>query len=177
MQSSVSNKPIIWDIVVRLCHWLLVLCFVINYFIVEPGRLVHEIAGYTAVGVLVVRLIWGLKQPASSLASYRHIYLRPTDFKAHWTHLKARQLPHNAGHNPLGWLMIFLVWALMLGLGITGFIMEEIDAFFGDPTIEWAHSIMADTLYIAALVHVAGILVTQWWGRIPLIKAMIRGTR
>ncbi|GEA12784.1 hypothetical protein KUL49_31590 [Alteromonas sp. KUL49] len=73
--------------------------------------------------------------------------------------------------------MIFLVWALMLGLGITGFIMEEIDAFFGDPTIEWVHSIMADTLYIAALVHVAGILVTQWWGRIPLIKAMIRGTR
>ena len=63
----------IWDGVVRLCHWGLVICFITNYFIVEPGRLYHEIAGYSAVFFVVVRIIWGFtRPPAESTYQDRH---------------------------------------------------------------------------------------------------------
>ena len=207
----------IWDGVVRLCHWGLVVCFITNYFIVEPGRLYHEIAGYSAVFFITVRVIWGLTRPPaerstyqdrhnstsydchnkealpsrdtfydchnkevlreSNYASFRGINISAHAFKAHIQHLKYRNVPVQTGHNPFGWLMIFAVIGLFVGLGITGFLMEEIDALFGNSTLEWMHSIFADVLYACVLVHIAAVFFVQYRGRIQLLRPMIIGLR
>lgn len=234
----------IWDGVVRLCHWSLVICFIINYFIVEPGRLYHEIAGYSAVFFVVVRIIWGFTRPPakstyqdrhvshdisydcqnkssqnkskdkgqsiyqdstfcdshnsnnigtshdsfyaclnkeapseSNYASFRTVNLSSQTFKEHLQHLRLRNVPVQTGHNPFGWLMIFAVIALFFGLGITGFLMEEIDALFGNSTLEWIHSIFADVLYACVLVHIAAVFFVQYRGRVQLLRPMITGFR
>ena len=51
----------VWDWVVRVCHWGIVASFITNYFIVEPGRLFHEIAGYVGVALISIRVAWGLR--------------------------------------------------------------------------------------------------------------------
>jgi cytochrome b len=258
----------IWDGVVRLCHWGLVICFITNYFIVEPGRLYHEIAGYSAAFLIVVRIVWGFTCPPaestyqdrhashdchnkgshnngtsydchdksghdksdtsydchdksdnksdnksqsvyqdstfcerhssdvydrhnsrhnsntdnegaceSSYASFRTVNLSSQAFKEHLKHLRLRNVPVQTGHNPFGWLMIFAVIGLFFGLGITGFLMEEIDALFGNSTLEWIHSIFADVLYACVLVHIAAVFFVQYRGRVQLLRPMITGLR
>jgi len=247
----------IWDSVVRLCHWGLVICFITNYFIVEPGRLYHEIAGYSAAFLIVVRIVWGFTRPLakstsqdrhashdghnrgshngtsydchnksdnkdqsvyqvstfcdrhssdvydrhnsnghnsnampvqtghtnnegvceSSYASFRTVNLSSQAFKEHLQHLKLRNVPVQTGHNPFGWLMIFTVIGLFFGLGITGFLMEEVDALFGNSTLEWVHSILADVLYACVLVHIAAVFFVQYRGRVQLLRPMITGLR
>ncbi|WP_269520038.1 cytochrome b/b6 domain-containing protein [Alteromonas sp. BMJM2] len=242
----------IWDGVVRLCHWGLVICFITNYFIVEPGRLYHEIAGYSAVFFVVVRIVWGFTRPPaestyqdstyqdrhashdchnksdkndnqdqsvyqdstfcdrhssdrhssdvydrhsstshdsfyaclnkeapseSNYASFRTVNLSSQAFKEHLQHLTLRNVPVQTGHNPFGWLMIFAVIGLFFGLGISGFLMEEIDALFGNSTLEWIHSIFADVLYACVLVHIAAVFFVQYRGRVQLLRPMITGLR
>lgn len=51
----------VWDLPVRLFHWLLAGSFVVAYSIAESESLrnLHVILGYTAVGLILFRLIWG----------------------------------------------------------------------------------------------------------------------
>jgi len=175
--SSEAQDIIVWDILVRVCHWGIVMAFVINYFLVEPGRLIHEISGYTAATLIIIRLYWGFSRAKTSYASFKHIDFSKSAFKTHIAHLKQGQIDKKHGHNPFGWLMVCFVITLLLGLGITGFMMEEIDALFGNSALEWAHSIMADALYAGVIVHVIAVFWVQHKGRIQLIRPMITGKR
>lgn len=165
----------IWDPFIRICHWTLVIVFILNYFVLEPGDLPHEILGYIAFSLVVLRVAWGLT--TSNLAGFRHVSLRKTAFAHHINELRHRQVSQRHGHNPLGWLMVFLVIGLFVSLGITGFMMEEIDAFWGDQTLQLIHEWLANILYAAAIVHIAAVIFTQWWGKVSLIPAMITGKR
>ena len=185
-QSSHSHDNIyIWDWVVRVCHWGVVAAFIINYFIAEPGRLVHEITGYAAMVFIAVRIAWGVSRTkvmsdgsnTDLHASFSNISLSKHAFIEHIKHLKQKQLPTNHGHNPFGWLMVFAVIALLFGLAISGFLMEEIDALFGNSTLEWVHSIMADVLYACVLLHIAAVFFVQYVGKIQLIRPMLTGWR
>ena len=175
----------IWDWVVRICHWGIVAAFITNYFIVEPGRLYHEIAGYTGVSFILLRLAWGTLQQQKAqnksgeipYASFASVSLSKKAFIEHFHHLQQKKIPTRHGHNPFGWLMIFAVFTLFLGLGITGFMMEEIDAMFGNSTLEWIHSIMADVLYACVLVHIAAVFLVQYLGNVQLIRPMLTGWR
>ena len=183
-----NNTPsdiYIWDWIVRVCHWGLVVTFVTNYFIVEPGRLYHEIVGYMAVALISIRIGWGIlstkfdgsKRVATEYASFSKVSLRQQAFAEHIQHVKQKKIPTHHGHNPFGWLMIMAVITLLLGLGVTGFMMEEIDDMFGNSTLEWIHSIMADVLYACVLVHVAAVFAVQYMGNIQLVRPMLTGWR
>jgi len=52
----------IWDLPVRIVHWLLVVCFTGAYLTAdsESWRLVHITLGYTMGGLIVFRIVWGL---------------------------------------------------------------------------------------------------------------------
>jgi len=113
----------------------------------------------------------------SNYASFRTVNLSSQAFKEHLQHLKLRNVPVQTGHNPFGWLMIFAVIGLFFGLGITGFLMEEVDALFGNSTLEWVHSIFADVLYACVLVHIAAVFFVQYRGRVQLLRPMITGLR
>ena len=59
--TSVTRQPkvLIWDIPVRLVHWLLVLSFAGAWLTAESERWrqVHTLFGYTMAGLVVFRLI------------------------------------------------------------------------------------------------------------------------
>ena len=177
MNRATNNELIIWDPLVRLCHWGIVAAFIANYFIVEPGRLYHEIAGYCALALVLVRITWGFYVSPTSFASFKTINLSQHAFKVHLHQLKNQNIPKAHGHNPFGWLMVFAVIILLIGLGITGFMMEEIDALFGNSVLEWTHSLMADGLYGCVLVHIAAVFWTQYKGQIQLVRPMLNGRR
>src|SRR3989344_3306220 len=49
----------VWDPFVRIFHWSLVSCVVLNQFVLEPGKTAHEWVGYTASALVLARLVWG----------------------------------------------------------------------------------------------------------------------
>lgn len=56
------QKILVWDLPVRLGHWLMVSGFTLAWLTgdSETFRLVHVIAGATVLGVASFRLPWGL---------------------------------------------------------------------------------------------------------------------
>ena len=49
----------VWDPFVRVFHWSLVSCVILNFFVVDDGETLHQFVGYTASGLVVARLVWG----------------------------------------------------------------------------------------------------------------------
>ncbi|WNO59925.1 cytochrome b/b6 domain-containing protein [Rheinheimera sp. MMS21-TC3] len=166
---------LIWDPLVRVCHWILVLAFTLNYFLLEPGSNPHQVFGYIALTTILVRIVWATI--TTNYASFKHLNLHYKNFALHYSHLRSRNIPSQSGHNPIGWLMIISTWLLVIGLATTGFILEEIDYFFGNSLIKNIHSIFANTLYAIVLIHIIAIILVSWWGKISLLRPMITGKR
>ncbi|WP_258808145.1 cytochrome b/b6 domain-containing protein [Pseudidiomarina sp. CB1] len=173
--TSDKQQVRIWHPLIRIIHWLLVVIFTANYFILEAGSQWHQWLGYTAVAAIMLRIIWGFI--GQGYGNFKTVELSKHVLQEHLRHLKQRNIPSETGHNPLGWLMVFAVIALFIGLGTTGFMMEEIDRFFGNETLEEIHEWLANSLYAAVLVHIAAVIFTGWRGRIELIRPMITGKR
>lgn len=165
----------IWEPIIRICHWVLVIAFFLNYFILEPGSNQHQIIGYIALCTVIIRLGWGVL--SSGYSSFKNVNLHIDSFKLHFIHLKQRKIPAKNGHNPIGWLMIFVTWLLFIGLAITGFMHEEIDRFFGNSLIISIHSAFSNILFATVIVHIVAVVMVGWWGNIRLIQPMITGKR
>lgn len=170
-----SATQLIWDPFIRVYHGLIVVAFVLNYFVLEPGEQVHQWVGYTAVSLVILRLLWGLIGPKR--ARIADFFPTPKRLAEHFRHLKQRQIPPQQGHNALGAMLILIFWGLFIAQGVTGFLLEETDRFFGSSLIETIHETTAHILYAGALLHIAAVIVVGWWGRIQLIRPMITGRR
>ena len=46
----------VWDPFVRVFHWSLVACVLLNQFVLEAGETPHQWAGYIASGLVVQRV-------------------------------------------------------------------------------------------------------------------------
>ena len=165
-----DGRVLVWDAVVRLLHWLLAGLVLYDYFIEDDGGWLHRTTGYVAVGVIFARLLWsGRGEGENGFAS-----LRPsaTTTLAWWR----AGAPRTSGHDPLGVWMVWLLWSLVLLLGVTGWI-SRLDAFWGDETIHDVHIWLAHALIAAVAVHVAGVAVMGWRWRENLVASMITGKK
>ena len=50
----------VWDPLVRVFHWLLVLGFAANATVVEDDSKLHTWIGYGVVALVLIRILWGL---------------------------------------------------------------------------------------------------------------------
>ena len=170
-----SATRVIWDPFIRMYHGLIIVAFTLNYFVLEPGETIHQWVGYSAVALVLLRVCWGFVGPQT--AKIKDFFPTPKRFKQHLQHLRERRIPADSGHNALGGLLILLFWLLFIGQGVTGFLLEETDRFFGSSLVENIHEWIAHTLYAGALLHIAAVIIVSWWGRIELIRPMISGRR
>ncbi|KLT73351.1 cytochrome B561 [Neisseria arctica] len=164
----------VWDLPVRICHWALAACILANLAVTESGSDIHQIIGYTAVGIVSFRVIWGFI--GSRHARFSDFWPTPSRLRAHWQILKNRQPDPHPGHNPFGALMMLALWGIIIGLGITGYMMGT-DMFWGDEMIEELHETLANSLIPLIVLHVAAALLMSYIGKINLVRAMITGNK
>jgi cytochrome b len=163
-----------WDRVVRGTHWAVATLVAFN-LLNEEGARWHRWAGYTVVGLVLVRLAWGLwLAPAGSAARLASWWPRP---RAVWAHLQTliqgHRDPHGPGHNPLGACMVLVFWCVLLGLGTSGWMMQQ-DAWWGEDWLEDLHEGLATALWGLVPLHVLGALLEGWRVRRNLVRDMIR---
>jgi len=164
----------VWDPLVRLIHWTLALAILINSVFTDEESALHEWVGYVALGLVALRLLWGLigTQPArftafppSPARAMRHLGAM----------LKGDKTVH-LSHNPLGALMVYNIWATVVALGITGYMMGTI-TFFGMEWVEELHEAAFGWLMASVALHVAGVFFDTWRSGVPLVRAMVDGRK
>ena len=170
-----SQAPVlVWDRFVRLFHWSLVTCVMLNEFVLEAGETAHEWVGYAASAWVAARIVWGFI--GSRHARFSDFFPTPTRLVRHLRALLQGQHPEYAGHNPLGALMMLALMALVLALGVTGW-MQGTDAWFGEEWLMELHEDLADALLMAAGLHAAAAIVMGRIERVRLVRAMITGKK
>lgn len=135
MTQPLSDPPVyVWDPFVRVFHWSLVACVLLN-FVVEEGETLHQAIGYAASALVVLRVLWGFI--GTRHARFADFFPTPERVRRHVSGLLAGTAPHYVGHNPLGALMMLSLMALVLALGLTGY-LQTTDSFWGEEWLEGA---------------------------------------
>lgn len=162
----------VWDPFVRIFHWSLVTCIVLNQFVLEAGETAHEWTGYTASALVLLRLVWGFV--GGRHARFANFFPTPQRLGRHLQALRRGEQPHYDGHNPLGALMMLALMVLVLSLGLTGW-LQTTDAYWGEEWLMELHEWLANGLLLAAGLHAAAAIVMGRLERTRLIRAMITG--
>jgi len=162
----------VWDLFVRIFHWSLVVIFLANFALNEEGDDWHRWLGYAAVILLFGRLVWGFIGPLP--ARWSSFWPSPSRLAAYW---KGAYSPPVITHNPIGAVMMIILMFLILGLGVTGYMMQEIDYFWGEDWLEEVHEVMANTILMLVPLHVLGAVKDSFHKQDNLIAAMFHGYR
>lgn len=110
-----STKTVsVWDPLVRIGHWTLVIAFFTAYFTEEDFLTQHTWAGYVIGSVVLIRIVWGLI--GSKHAKFKDFIYSPTTIFFYLKGLVSRKPQHYLGHNPAGGVMVL---TLLLSLSAT----------------------------------------------------------
>lgn len=172
------QKILVWDWPVRIGHWLLVGAFALAWLTSESEelRLVHALAGGTAVGIVLFRLVWGIV--GTRHARFTSFVRGPGVAVTYLRDLLARRPMHTTGHNPAGALAIVALLAFGLLTGASGWLAyNESFANLGGKLFEELHEGLATAMLVVAGVHVAGVIVGSLAHRENLVRAMFTGRK
>lgn len=164
----------VWDPFVRIFHWGLVACIALNEFVIDDGERVHQWIGYAAGALVLARIVWGFV--GTRHARFADFWPTPARLRAHLADLRAGRHGTHAGHNPLGALMMLALLAVVLALGVTGW-LQTTDAFWGEEWLQELHEELAEALLGLAGVHVAAALLMSAVERTNLVAAMVSGIK
>lgn len=109
-----KNYIKVWDLPIRIFHWLLVAGFFTAYFTEDDLLPVHVGAGYLIIALLIFRLVWGFA--GNRYARFSGFLCSPARSIAYVRELISRKAKRYIGHNPAGAAMILL---LLLNLALT----------------------------------------------------------
>lgn len=178
------EKQIIWDRLVRTTHWLSASLFLITYFFLEEGELLHRWAGYTVFATTCVRILWGFIGPPN--ARFKNFIPTYPSLKQHIVllcrasrekgFLHKGSLETEPGHNPLGALMVLVLLTGLLLTAISGW-MQTLDYFWGSDGVELFHELSANITLYAAGVHVLAVFVMSRLYASSLVYTMLTGKR
>ncbi|WP_428699479.1 cytochrome b/b6 domain-containing protein [Stappia sp.] len=164
----------VWDPLVRLFHWSLVAGFTVAYVTADEIQRIHELAGYTIAGLLVLRILWGfVGTPHARFSDFVRPPGEVASFLIDSIRLKARRF---IGHNPAGGAMVLALIAALGGACATGYMMTT-DAFWGTGWVEDLHEVLANGALALVFLHLAGVLLASFEHRENLVLSMITGRK
>ncbi|MFL6850345.1 MAG: cytochrome b/b6 domain-containing protein [Sphingomicrobium sp.] len=169
----------VWDLPVRLVHWLLAILIGFSWWSVRNHHTDWHIwSGCAILTLLVFRLLWGLV--GSSTARFSNFVRGP---RAIGDYLRGRW--SGTGHNPLGAMsVVAILAALAVQVGL-GLISQDEDGLYAGPLYRLVGTDASDSardiheLWFNAILglialHVAAILFYRIRGR-HLTKPMVTG--
>jgi cytochrome b len=171
-ETTMATRILVWDIPTRVFHWLLAGSFAGAFLTAESEtwRDLHVLLGYTVVGLIGFRILWGLI--GTRYARFRSFAFRPSQVVAYLKSLLSRSPQHYVGHNPAGSWVIYGLLLLGLVTGVTGYATYD---QIGGEWLEELHEGAANSMLALVGVHVAGVLVSSLLHRENLVRSMISG--
>ncbi|RDK08350.1 cytochrome b/b6 domain-containing protein [Cupriavidus lacunae] len=163
----------VWDPIVRLTHWG-VAALVLWDLYEDSGGPLHRNLGYAAACLVLVRVAWGMV--GSGAGNFREWLPRASGVVAYVKAAVAGHPPRFLGHNPLGALMMLVLWILILALAATGW-MSRLDMFWGEDWPKDLHGVLAYLLLALVGMHVAAAILMSRLHKENLILSMVTGRK
>lgn len=73
--------------------------------------------------------------------------------------------------------MMLTLMALIVALGVSGWMMTEIDALWGEDWIEEVHEFLANAVILLVPLHILGAVIESRRHRENLVLSMIHGDK
>jgi cytochrome b len=167
-----KHKILVWDMPTRVFHWLLAFSFAGAFLTADSERLrnVHVGLGYTMLGLLAFRLLWGIG--GTRYARFSSFAFGPRRVGSYIKSVLTFSPQHFVGHNPAGSWAIYAMLGLGLLTGVTGY------AAYNEIGGEWlgdVHESAANVFLAIVIVHVAGVIVGSLIHRENLVRSMWNG--
>ena len=185
-----NDKILVWDVPVRLFHWLLVALMATSYFSGRAGgdwMQLHFWSGYAILTLLIFRLFWGFV--GSTTARFSSFLKGPRAAFAQIAHLFRKEGPCDAGHNPVGGAMVLVLIFAVLAQVVAGLFSADTDTGMvngplalkvADKWVERAtdfHAWWINVLLFLVAIHVFAVLLYLVWKRHNLVGPMITGRK
>jgi cytochrome b len=164
----------VWDPIVRLFHWCLVVSFAVAWLTADTWDDIHEFAGYAAAALIGFRLVWGLVGPR--YARFTQFVRSPRETLRYLGNMIRGRERRHLGHNPAGGMMVVGLIVVLAGTALTGW-MYTTDAFWGVEWVEETHEFLANLMLILVTLHVAGVVFASFRHRENLARAMVIGRK
>ena len=171
-----KNTSLIWDLPVRLFHWLLaagaVSAAIISLLLGEHSPLFpyHGIIGLTLALMVLLRIVWGFI--GTRHARFSAFLCSPASVIAYLKGILTGAGPRHISHNPASAYAIVAMLALVLALATTGFLMAT-----GNKSLKDLHEILAYTLLGVIGAHILGVAIHTIRHRDNITGSMIHGRK
>lgn len=183
-----TQQRLVWDLPLRVFHWLLVLSVACSWATGQIGssvRQYHMWFGYWMLGLLTFRLLWGVFGTRHS--RFWSFVPTPASVVRYARDVLAGRASESIGHNPIGSLMIFLMLGLLITQVVSGLFVDD-DVFYAGPFahavsaktvkfFEGLHHDVVDWIVVLALLHVAAALYHTYKMKEPIVRAMFTGKK
>ncbi len=160
----------VWDLPVRMFHWLLVVAILIAFLSSEEGSALspwHIPAGWIAAVLIAFRLVWGVV--GGEHARFAD-FMKPDQIVHHVSGLFSGKPERSVGHNALGGIAIIALLGTVGGIIYTGATMQG----EGEGGL---HETLANVLLALIALHVVAVIAMSLLTKDNLIGAFISGTK
>jgi cytochrome b len=177
----------VWDLPIRLFHWLIVALFGFCWWSAENDRLDwHMWSGLGVLALVLFRIFWGFA--GSATARFSSFLKGPRTVLGYARDLFRQSESVAFGHNPMGgWSVIALI-LLLLAQTVLGLFAIDVDGIYGGPldtlvsfetgrTVAHLHGRVFNLLLIVTALHLAAVAFYRLFKREDLIGPMITGRR
>ena len=190
--SKVSSKGMrtvkVWDLAVRIFHWLLVLLIVASWATAKAkGNWMtwHMYSGYTILVLVLFRIAWGVI--GSTHARFSSFIYGPSRVIAYVFRQPPLKSVAYLGHNALGgWMIVVLLVCLLVQVG-TGLCAND-DIVTDRPLVKWIskdlsdrmtglHHVGFNVLLALLALHICGALFYLFFRKDNLIVPMFTGVK
>lgn len=180
----------VWDGWVRLFHWGSAACVLVSYVSAQMDAwALHYASGYTLLGLLGFRLLWGLV--GSENARFARFLRSPAVALRHLAHLFRREPDTETTHNAAGGWMALLLMLMLAVQAVSGLFANHDVGFtysqhgplaneVSEASSEWAtdlHVTFFDLLIVAVALHVLAVLAYRFFKGQDLIGPMVTGKK
>jgi cytochrome b len=176
----------IWDLPIRLFHWLIVVLFAFSWWTAENDALDwHFLSGYAILGLVIFRIYWGFV--GSTTARFSTFLKGPKAFLIYAVTLFSRG-KDSVGHNPMGGWSVLVMLLLLLTQTVLGLFAIDVDGVNSGPLdhlvsfdtgrqFAHIHGIVFNLLLGLTGLHLVVILFYVAYKRDNLIGAMVSGRK
>jgi cytochrome b len=183
-----SEQIRVWDPFVRIFHWGLAAVFFTAYLSGDEWLDLHTLAGYTALGLILVRIPWGII--GTRHARFTDFVRPPREALAYARDLVLGRARRHLGHNPAGGLMILAMLVAVALVALSGMALLGAEEGAGplaglmagsphwfEEGLEGLHEFLANLVLLLVGLHVLGVLVESLVHRENLVRAMFTGAK
>ena len=192
----------VWDPLVRIFHWSLVGFVIVALVSAEEFEGLHLIAGYAVLYLVIFRIVWGVI--GTKYARFSNFIYGPATISAYLKGFFKNKSKYYLGHNPVGGIMVIALLLSLILASVSGIKAQEGEEYeeLSRPSIsfittahadddnhhgghhsdshefwEETHEIFAGLTIFLIIAHIAGALITSFYHKEGLVKAMITGRK